>query len=409
VNLTLYGKRLIGFTALGTILIALFNGFVDPLLYLNVLSIDGFNAERTSLIDKRSRTAKAAVLQHCPKQVVIFGSSRAQVGLREDFEGYGNRSVYNAALEGSNMYEMKHVLSYSANYQRPELVIVGLDFSGFTESRNITADFTESNFSLQTGGREVTSYLRYLLSPQSLVASWDTIKSNYTSSQPLCSSTSGHLNLSKQAIDHRRAFSNVIANMLVKPGAYAAFRYSTLRIKMLEEAIANTHQENTDILLFFSPIHARQTEVIRGLGLYETYEKWKMDVTKAIENIKLRTSGQGRLELWDFSGYNDITTEEVPPLGSSIKMRWYRESSHYSRDTGDLIVSRLLRGSDTSASVASNFGRIVNQGALVSYLAADREASKRYSKLYPEEIIDVLEVIENTASERKRIERSLGY
>jgi hypothetical protein len=408
VTLARYGWLLIACSSTGVLLIALINAIVDPYLYLDLISLDGVNSERTSLINKRTRVAKAAVLKHCPKQVLIFGSSRAEIALREDFQGYNGRSVYNAALAGSNIFEMKHVISFAENHQQPETVIIGLDFEGFTDRRRTSADFMDSDFSSTLEGRQFISYLRYLLSPQTLTASWNTIKANNTSTPSLCNSK-GHLNVSKKTIDHRWAFSNVLTKMLVTPGAYPGFQYSAQRLAMLEEAISHLHKGKTDILLFFPPIHARQTEVIRGLGLHDTYEQWKMDVSSSIEKINARSNGKGRLELWDFSGYNNITTEQVPSLGSNIKMKWYRESSHYSRAAGDLVINRMLNTLNSDPEFFPDFGQKVTNNILSKKFMIDRKAAKHYALSHQHEILDVLKIIEKTKPERERIERSLDY
>ncbi len=47
--------------------------------------------------------------------------------------------------------------------------------------------------------------------------------------------------------------------------------------------------------------------------------------------------------LWDFSGYHRYATEPHPSPDDPYRvMTWYRESSHFRKITGDLILDRIL-------------------------------------------------------------------
>jgi hypothetical protein len=52
--------------------------------------------------------------------------------------------------------------------------------------------------------------------------------------------------------------------------------------------------------------------------------------------------GPGPCPLWDFSGYNDFSTEAVPAPGDKKSAtRWYWESGHFKSSLGDLILARI--------------------------------------------------------------------
>ena len=79
----------------------------------------------------------------------------------------------------------------------------------------------------------------------------------------------------------------------------------------------------------FTPLSVKQKqttqyEAIEVAGLWSTFEEWKREVTKITP-------------VWDFSGYNSVTIE---PIGD--RMNNYLNSSHYSTETGTLILNRIL-------------------------------------------------------------------
>lgn len=75
---------------------------------------------------------------------------------------------------------------------------------------------------------------------------------------------------------------------------------------LIKESRAN----NIELLLFISPVHARQLEVIRLSNLYPTFEQWKRDMVKVIAEDVEQHPDKSPIQLWDFSGYNLLTTRE---------------------------------------------------------------------------------------------------
>ena len=68
-------------------------------------------------------------------------------------------------------------------------------------------------------------------------------------------------------------------------------------------------------------------------------------------------SGESPYPLWDFSGYNSLTTEDVPPDGDSeTQMKWYWESSHYKKELGDLVLDRIFDYHHPERIVPDDFG-----------------------------------------------------
>lgn len=108
--------------------------------------------------------------------------------------------------------------------------------------------------------------------------------------------------------------------------------------------------------IFISPSHAAQMEAIRIVGLWQEFEQWKRELSKMAP-------------VWDFSGYNSITSEPV-----SNGMKNYLDSSHYRKNVGDLVINCLF--SYQEEKVPADFGTLItpaNVEAHLTKIRADRE------------------------------------
>ncbi len=105
------------------------------------------------------------------------------------------------------------------------------------------------------------------------------------------------------------------------------------------------------------------------------------------------------MTLWDFSGYNSITTEPVPAEDETQAMRWYWESSHFKRETGELMLARIL-GSNADASIPQGFGVRLTDETVDAVLARMREGRSRYRAQHPEELQSVADSVQRTRETR---------
>jgi hypothetical protein len=74
--------------------------------------------------------------------------------------------------------------------------------------------------------------------------------------------------------------------------------------------------------------------------------------------------------VWDFSGYNSYSTETAAV--NRRAMRFFMESSHYTKTLGAVVVRRMFGGPDAS------FGALLNPRSIERHLAAIREQRRLY-------------------------------
>jgi hypothetical protein len=165
----------------------------------------------------------------------------------------------------------------------------------------------------------------------------------------------------------------------------------------LRKIIADAHREGVDLRIGFMPFHARMAEAMRAVDLWDDFELWKKDVVELIET-QAETAGQQAYSIWDFTGYNTITTEPVPSSkDKTTRMKWHLDPSHVTRATGDLIQNRLLGNGGESY---DDFGQKLTSENIDSLTLRTREDRERYIKKFPQDLEEVLDRAQKTNSWR---------
>ncbi len=104
------------------------------------------------------------------------------------------------------------------------------------------------------------------------------------------------------------------------------------------------------------------------------------------------TTARPAVVLWDFGSFHSIATEAVPPIGDhTTHMRWYRDTSHYSPDVGDLVLARILGGPGLETSPLPDSR--LTRATIDDRLSAIRLEAVRYRLAAPDESADIDEML----------------
>jgi hypothetical protein len=133
-----------------------------------------------------------------------------------------------------------------------------------------------------------------------------------------------------------------------------------------------------------TPSHARQAEIINFLGLDQLYQRWIGDLACLLADEAIAQPNRQAFSLWDFSGYNAVTTERVPPAGSPARMRWYNDPVHYTYRAGWAIVDRILGLSASEPSELSEFGEQVTVANVKQHFDKRQQGRQAYMDAQPE-------------------------
>ena len=314
---------------------AAINIVIDPYRYFFTQEITGLNANKPEY-EKYLMLSKAAEARQIEAKTILLGSSRIMSGLNKSHPIFQDpQTVYNLGLPGTNMYQslqyLKHALYFQKNVER---VIIGIDFFMFNEYLGNLDNFDETRL-----GKKFTlsDLVNTSLSIDALQASLITLNANWNVDNRV---------VSKESTMNK--FKRWLTNFLSFEGFYKTYRLSQKQLDSFKMIITLCQEHNIDYQVFISPTHATQYQAMDAAQLWSIFEDWKREIVSITP-------------VWDFSGYNSITTEPI-----SESMVNYIDNSHYSQHTGNLVLNKIF--GEKAETVPPDFGVFIEPDNLESHL-----------------------------------------
>ncbi|NER34458.1 MAG: hypothetical protein F6J93_10605 [Oscillatoria sp. SIO1A7] len=357
-----------------SIIVTLFNLAIDPYTTFNSPAILGFNKVKPKQ-DKQVRMYKAIAITRLQPKIVFIGSSRTEFGLDPSHPVFEGDRPYNLAVTGANIYEAKRYLDHAiANQPNLKKAIVGLDFFMFNDRGKNAPDFRESRLGVDRF--TIPDKINSLFSIDAFIASLITIQSNlketnapgyfYSDGRRVPGYYRKHVYLNQH---NRWIFKASLRRNRFLIGGDKPEERSNISEKYLNslKAIVEICQtQKIDCQFFISPSHVSQWEFIRLSGVWPLFEQWKREIVEITP-------------VWDFSGYNSITTE---PIGR--RMKYYLDNSHYLKPVGDLLLNRIFQYREES--VPGDFGVKIDTDNIESHLEKIRSDREVWSLNNPDEV-----------------------
>ena len=358
-----FNLSLISFILLGLLLITVLNLAIDPYGVHNAPKILKLNYLKPVQYNNIKLFKAVKVAQIKPK-TVFLGSSRTGIGLDPTHPVITNLPSYNLALVGSNIYEINHYLKHAiANQPQLNTVVLGIDFFMFNAFHQNGADFNLDRLNKTAITNQ--DFLNTVLSTDALVSSIETIQANIKPQEyKLLNSNGLHYTSYLTQPNISKKFKNTISAYLNKGGAYYQYQISQEFLARFQEIVELCQQNNIDLKVFISPSHATQWEAIYTAGIWSEFEQWKRKIVKITP-------------VWDFSGYNSITTETI-----SKEMVNYWDSSHYTKAVGDLILNRIFQYREET--VPQDFGILITPQNIESHLLEIQSQRQAWIENNPE-------------------------
>ncbi|MBD2294027.1 hypothetical protein H6G06_11120 [Anabaena sphaerica FACHB-251] len=262
--------------------------------------------------------------------------------------------MYNLALDGAVSYEILRYLQHTLKNQ-PNLkeVIFGIDFFMFNKFLGNQPGFDENR--LEKNYLFPSDIMNSLFSLDTLEVSRKTIlaslqQENYDKYY----GENGFMPNSKYRDGKAKIWFTKSINIYFQFNY--KYKFNDKYFEDFQKIVKICREKNIKLKVFISPSHAIDLESIRVTGEWQTFENWKRKILKVTP-------------VWDFSGYNSITTEPLQDV-----MENYADSSHYTKPVGDLILNRILGYKEKE--VPADFGVLITPENIESHLAkirADRE------------------------------------
>jgi hypothetical protein len=331
-------------TIAAMVAVLLVNWHIDPLRLKAPRGEETDLPASDSAPDGQEFWQKAFAVTGIKPAAVILGTSRADTGLDSAHAGFtlDARPVYNLALGGVDVAQMRDLLVHAQHARPLRMVVLGLDLEAFLPGGR--ADFDRAVLAGNAeSAPEWMNRLRLNLSWHALRASAERLRPPQAT-RPLREVLIGnriHFQIAELANFHSR-----LPQLFPRwdPGdEWSTDPQRAASMRAFRELVWYAREENIDLRVFISPVHARYLELYRRVGWWPLFESWKRALVTVLAEEAAERPGRTAYPLWDFSGFNAATMETLPPSADlTTGMRWFLDSSHYSREHGSLILDRVL-------------------------------------------------------------------
>jgi hypothetical protein len=406
-----------------------FNIVVDPFRIFDLVSIAGLNEQRTQ-VSTRSRMAKAVRTCVVDATSVVMGTSRVEVGVNPEHPGWHNPGrVYSLALAGMGIDEIEKTFRHLV-HASPHLkeVAIGIDFLMFNANREAVVfgtevgDFDPKRLLLHRDQDCWQTYARTVVDvagPRALPYALRTIGTQMPEpgTPDFKMDTIGAWIAQYDHNGYRgRYFDAVLARVekvgfraLLDGGKGNAAGQESAYVRKIwrplpEERYCMTapgqpgtldvfgdlldvaQQSGVRVHIFINPIHARMLIALREAGLWPIYEDWKRGLVRVNDEVAQK-NGREPLPIWDFSGFNTVTTERVPELGDlKTPMLYWWEPSHHRAAAGTLTLDRVLGYRDPGGrKVPDDYGVLLTSRSIEGWIEGTRAAALAYMRDQPHE------------------------
>ena len=321
------------FIAGSSLLLGGFNLAIDPYGVMNSPRIKGWNWSKPEQLTHARLFKAIALTRPLQLQTLLLGTSRVESALEPDSTALvPYQPAYNSALPASTMYEQFSYFNHAIlNQKKLKLIIIGLDFEAFLKYNENASkkDFDKRILErLEKKGSGKIELLSINFSINTIKDSLETVINNFQNPNTIYYYPNGFSNTydlrkKNSNIDYFITYTTWQVVRIIKNGKKGNF-LSEQSLAQLQEIQSICKDAGMELKLFIPPPHVAYLEDLRLAKKWQVYEDWKREIVKVTS-------------VWDFSGYNSITTE---PLKD--KMNNYRDGLHYSTSIGDLILNQLV-------------------------------------------------------------------
>ncbi len=371
------------------LLLPLFNAVVDPYGLYPLVKIDGVNWPKPEMMTTVTIHKSFKVAQFEP-EVVVLGTSRAGFGIDPENDAWPDafQPRYNLSILGANTFVTRRVLEHAQTLHPLKQAVFGLDFFTFNVYFQQVPDYRGDFMIIDDDGRlnrhfDMKIMVASLLSKDALQASYKTITSKKKHKATIGENGMFFGPIRKDKLRQgfmkmeKLYFQTVYLAGMRRKYAFNRLDTGASSLEEFRKLVVYCRENQIDLELFISPPHARHQEIIRVLGIWPLFEQWKRELVRILQEEN-HTS-----PLWDFSGYNSMTTDDISKEGK----HYYIDSSHYHPVLGNMILSRLFHYNDKS--VPTDFGRVLTSDNIEENLLMIRTEQKKYRADYPDDVMEI--------------------
>lgn len=351
------------------IFVVVFNLIVDPLDIYRLVKKEDFNKVKPA-VAKYTRISKPILTEWYQPKSVVFGSSRVELGINMAHPGWElhGKPAFNNAVIAAPMKDVKRLALHAMSVTELKTMVIGLDFFQFNAHRNTGKGITHEEILAVNSKDEIQplhkahQLLITLLSRDVFSSGIRTLKyqndddRKFTDTGQRINET--HIKRKIIRKGGQRILFQKVLNEFVSAtqgsceNSQYEYRLDKLdTMRMFRAILKKVKENNIELKLFISPLHAWSLEAFDRFGYWQKFEQWKRDLVTEVEHFN-KVYPAKKIVLWDFNYYNPYTTEAIPAPGDKTTiMQWHIDPGHYRDTLGDIILDTLLLNINHNAGV----------------------------------------------------------
>ncbi|MGK5037837.1 hypothetical protein [Janthinobacterium sp. LB3P118] len=321
-----------------------------------------------------------AVARYRPA-VVYIGNSRTEMGLptgvRALFDG---KSVFNSAVSGASIGDAILLAEHAARVSQVDTMVWGIDAPSFSleqGSAGVEPGLTEGGPAFFA--RRALLNIRRGLSLDMTRDTWRILSGSYDGA--CLSSLALHGQRDQSCITSRNhGWAGTARAFTPRLQEFGDGLGPTLpALQAFDASVGKLCRSGTRLRLYINPTHALTLDALYWRGKWDAMQQWQRDLAQMAGRYRRQGCD---VRVYDFSGFNSITSEPIPQVTGAREMRYYWEASHYRDNVGHFILARLFGGAPRPP---ADFGVELTESGMVAQHAAMRAERERYHAQHADE------------------------
>ena len=347
---------------------------IDPYFVFGTRLIDGFNRYKPATLD-RIDLAKSHMLPRVAPVTLLLGTSKMECGIDPTSRSFpaGGTPIFNGGVPGTNSAYAYRELKDALRVAPVRRVLLLLEIAEFLPPARAEDDTPPGDF-LPGWRDQAREKLLALLSLDALRDSASTLAEQH--GRPSGIDENGLMSdeyflyyIRQQgpaALFEQKLHTEVAAVDTIAQRVRADPRGNPANLVWISRIIALSRQHGIALDIAIAPVHADLLRLIDRKGLWPRLALAKRALTETV-----RRDGDGKVALWDFSGFDRYSTEAVPPHGAlTPPMAWFWEPNHFRRALGEKMLATIYRG-------GGEFGTRLTNGNMAAVVARDEDARQK--------------------------------
>jgi hypothetical protein len=341
-----YIIKVFSFSILLLALVALINWFTDPYGMQWSPSLEGVNAQKTEA-ENRGRLIKPLRVAEVTPEILLVGNSRVEIGIPAESEAFAGKSVYNLGLPGVTIdIQLRNANTQLKTNPHLQRLILTLDFRNFlfNYSKIQNLDDLAQHYAPQDSNFEdkVTFYSSILFSLDSLNSGVKTLFKQGSLNNDISFAGTNSAGTYQAVIKNEglnvlvgHQLSELHKKLLRSHVSYQGKAFQqNYGIELLDTFLTEHSDNQVRISLMINPYHYSYLHVLKETGHWQNFLNWK-------EELALLADKHKRIEFYDFSLFNQYTTEIMNLNTPRKPMNWFWEPAHYRPEYGDMILNAM--------------------------------------------------------------------